>query len=96
MRYLDLHALRTTSEEKRQAFEASIAANFPGLNRWHWSRACAAIRGENVRRNDDQSQDAALAADEDIRTAHDAYIAALHAYYRARDGEGGFLGRASS
>ena len=92
MDFRTLNVLRLEANEKRFAFEALVPAKFPGLNHWHWHRALAAIRGENVRRNDDQSQDAALAADSEIKAASDSYLTALHAYYRARDGENGFLG----
>ena len=84
--------LRADFALKRQLWLDLIPAKFPGRESWDWLRACAAARGENVRRNDDTSQDAAMAEDSDIRAAHDAYISAVHAFYRARDGEGGFLG----
>ena len=88
----DLTALRADADDKLIGLICLVAEKFPGRTKWDWSRACAATRGENVRRNDDQSDDAALAADTDLRAAHDAYIAALHAFYAARDGAGGFLG----
>lgn len=69
-----------------------LGEHFPSADQWVWHRACAAIRGENVRRNDNQSLDATLAADTDIRAAWDAYIVKLHAFYTARDGGTGFLG----
>ena len=83
----------------RQDFQAAesnylkiLSVNFPGASRWDWHRAVAAARGENVRWNDDTSRDDALAADADIRAAYDEYIRRLHVFYRARDGEHGFLG----
>lgn len=84
--------LRAQADAARLRFESAVPARFPGLTHFHWYRACAALAGENTRRNDDTAQDAALAADPEIRAAYDAYIRAIHAYYRARDGERGFLG----
>jgi hypothetical protein len=88
----DVGQLRDAAMVLRLEFENTIARKFPGCDKWHWSRACAAIRGENVRRNDDTSQDTALAADKEIRTAYDCYIKALHLFYEARDGRHRFLG----
>lgn len=88
----NLAKLKAAADEKHAAFLATIATHFPGRAAADWYRAVAAIRGENVRRNDDTREDAALDACAPIREAHDAYIEAIHAFYRARDGEGGFLG----
>lgn len=87
-----LPELRTAWEAKHKAFQDLIASKFPGCDEWWWYRALSAVRGENGRRNDDTQWDAALAADAEIKEAHDAYIKALHVFYRARDGEGGVLG----
>lgn len=57
----NLGVLRTQAENLHTAFEALVAAKFPGAGKWHWFRACSHIRGENVRRNDDTSHDAAMA-----------------------------------
>jgi hypothetical protein len=89
---VNLAPLLAAANAARAAFESEVPKHFPGNDRWHWSRACAAMRGENCRRNDDTSNDEALAAHPEIRAAYDAYITALHVYYRARDGEHGFLG----
>ena len=89
---VNLGSLHGIADHKRQEFERLVAAKFPGRDHWHWTRACAAIRGDNVRRNDDQSDDVALADDAEIRAAWETYTGALHAFYRARDGERGFLG----
>ena len=90
---MTLTALRTAADAILVSFEELVPRRFPGRDKWDWYRAIAAVKGENIRRNDDQSQDAALAADQDIKSAHDAYITALHRFYSARDGEGGVLGR---
>ena len=89
---MNLSTLKSDFEGKRQLWRDLVSTKFPGRGEWAWQRAVAAVRGENVRRNDDTSQDEAMAADVEIRAAHDAYISALHVFYRARDGEGGFLG----
>lgn len=89
---MTLAQLRAAADDKHQTFIGLIDSAFPGLDQWHWQRACAAARGENVRRNDDTSNDSALASNAAIRAAWDDYIQALHAFYRARDGEKGFLG----
>lgn len=87
-----LSEMRTTATAAREAMQALVACKFPGCTEWHWYRALSAIKRDDCRRNDDTSNDAALAADADIRTAHDEYIRLLHVFYRARDGEGGVLG----
>jgi hypothetical protein len=87
-----LTALRDAYEAADAAFELRLRVRFPGLTRWHWYRALAAIRGENCRRNDDQSNDETLAADCVLKAQHNEYIRLLHVFYRARDGEHGVLG----
>lgn len=77
-RYTCLHA----------GFLATIDREFPGRGEWDWYRALQ----QGGRRNTDTSDDDALAASETIRAAHDAFIKALHEFYRARDGERGVLG----
>lgn len=92
-RYGDrLADLKAASDVAHSRVNLVIAAKFPGCDEWHWQRAVAHINGENIRRNDDTSQDAALAADESIRAAWDAYIVVLHAFYLLRDGPLGVLG----
>ena len=76
------------AEVLRAEFLATIDREFPGRCEWDWFRAL----NPNGRRNTDPSDDVALAASVTIRAAHDAYIKALHEFYRARDGERGFLG----
>jgi hypothetical protein len=88
----NLAQLRASHESAYAAFNAAIAAAFPGYDEWHYFRACSAIAGENCRRNDDTSHDAELAAHPGIDAAWSDYRDKLHAYYRARDGEGGVLG----
>lgn len=73
-------------------FLETIERHFPGRTEWHWYRALGAVNGENCARNDDTSDDAALAADAGIEHAYGAYLAALASFYRDRDGENGFLG----
>lgn len=87
-----LATMRADFEQANTAFESLLSSRFPGANRYTWYRAISAIEGKNYRRNDDESRDAALAADEELKTAHDEYIRLLHIFYKARDGEHGFLG----
>lgn len=87
-----LTKLRDAATTARESMQSLVASKFPGCTEWHWYRALSAIKGENGRRNDDTTNDAALAADADIRAAHDEYIRLLHVFYRARDGEHGVLG----
>lgn len=89
---VDLEELRQNASESLEVFQTLIYERFPGMDEYHWYRAISATNGENVRRNDDQSSDAAMAADLDIKAAHDEHIRLLHIYYRARDGEHGVLG----
>lgn len=90
----------STLSEKRLAFQAAYSAftlhlhvNFPGAETWDWFRALDAVnRQSGGRRNDDTSRDAALAGDAALKSKYDEYIRLLHAFYLARDGEGGVLG----
>lgn len=88
----NLTQLRAAATTARETMQALVASKFPECTEWHWYRALAAIKGDNCRRNDDTTNDAAMAADLDIRAAHDEYIRLLHVFYRARDGEHGVLG----
>lgn len=87
-----LFDLRRTAEQKRLEFIATVHDLNPDFDVWHWYRARAAMDGHVGRLNDDTSFDQALASSESIQQAHEAYIKATHAFYMARDGEGGFLG----
>ena len=92
-----LSALRGEAERLRVAFESLVASKYPGFDQWHWFRALEHSRPNPIGRpNDDRSRDATLAADQEIACAYDAYIAALHLYCGARDGEHGFLGTTES
>jgi hypothetical protein len=70
-------------------FEDQLSARFLGADRYTWYRALSAVEGKNCRRNDDESRDAALAADMGLKAAHDEYIRLLHIFYRQRDGGAG-------
>ena len=87
-----IDALREHADCLRSRFLGTIERRFPSRTQWDWFRALSAAKGEDCRRNVDTSDDAALAADAALETAWRAYIAALHAFYRARDGENGVLG----
>jgi hypothetical protein len=87
-----LSTLQQHQDALRAAFLAQVDREFPGRGEYDWHRACAAVRGEDRRRNSDETDDAALASSETIRAAWDKYIKALHEFYRARDGERGVLG----
>lgn len=88
----DLATLRARHEALKVVFDATVDREFPGRNEWDWFRADPKSIALGHRRNDDISDDAALAANVAIRDAWDAYIKALHQFYRARDGEHGVLG----
>lgn len=88
----DLAVMRIEAEAARLHFERLVAKHFPGLDKWHWYRAMAAEAGHVGRPNADTSKDKALAGDLEIETAHNEYIRLLHVFYKARDGEHGFLG----
>jgi len=88
-----LSAARDLARDSKLRFDKTVANNFPGRNEWDWHRARASIAGDNCRRNDDTTDDKALAEDAEIKAASDAYIVNLHKYYLLRDGEHGVLGR---
>jgi len=87
-----LAELKREWESLSERFEQIIAVEFPGATKYDWYRALSHIRGEPGRRNDDMSRDIPMAVHAGIKSAHDDYIAALHRFYRARDGEDGVLG----
>ena len=88
-----LALLKHKAEKLRREFEALVSAKHPGRDQWDWYRALEHAKPNPIgRANPDRSRDAELVADRELAKAHDAYIAALHAYYRARDGEHGVLG----
>jgi hypothetical protein len=87
-----LEAARDTYKASEAAFHATIAAEFPGLGETEWQRAHNHLDGTPFRRNDDTSNDVALAGSATIQAAWDAYIRDLHAFYALRDGPGGVLG----
>jgi hypothetical protein len=89
---MTLTEAKSAASTAEQHFEFLVGARFVGMNKWHWYRARAAVRGENCRRNDDTSHDTALAADMVIAEAYDLYIKALHKFYVMRDGPNGVLG----
>ena len=89
---MTLQALRTAQEAAYADLVALIDRKFPGATIWNWYHALVAVEGTIGRRNDDTSHDVALAADTDIKAAHDEFIRLLHVFYRARDGEHGVLG----
>jgi len=87
-----LQDLRARHEALMVELLTTIEREFPGRDEWDWYRALHAVRNEPGRRNEDQSDDIGLAGSVMIRAAWDAYIKALHEFYRARDGEHGVLG----
>lgn len=89
---VSLETLRAAYKATEALFHGAIEAEFPGRTEWDWYRACSHMEGENVRRNDDTTHDAAMYASATIKAAWDRFMADLHAFYRARDGEGGVLG----
>lgn len=88
---MKLAAMRQDFEAAHTAFKTLLAERY-GVDDFTWYRADAAINGQNCRRNEDTSRDAELAADKDVYAAHEEYLRLLHAFYLARDGEGGVLG----
>jgi hypothetical protein len=87
-----LSTLRSAQEAAYASLLSLIARKHPKQTIWHWYRACSALRGENLRRNDDTTHDAAMAHDAEIHAAHVDYIEKLHAFYSLRDGPNGVLG----
>lgn len=85
--------LRREIVTRREEFRNRIKEVHPSLDEEHWYRALEAIRGGPGRHNDDKRFDETLASSGTIREANNAYLAALHKFYQARDGETGFLGR---
>jgi hypothetical protein len=83
----DLRDLREVASNAERIFETLLREKYPRADRFVWFRAREALRNGTADRFDRD-----MANDPQILRAHDAYIEALHAFYRARDGERGFLG----
>ena len=83
-----LAAYRADIEQTESGLVAALHAYDPAINKWDWYRAEQAIAW-NGSKNPEHIK---LASDPGICEAHRAYIDALHAFYEARDGMGGFLG----
>ncbi len=84
--------MRNAHEAAFAHFKSLIRQKVKGATEYTWYRARAAFNGENVRRNTDTSHDFILAFDKEIENANNDYLAKLHAFFRARDGEHGVLG----
>ena len=79
--------LREVAANAERIFETVLREKYPCADKFVWFRACEAERNGRA-----DEFDRKMAADPQIRAAHDTYIEAIHAFYRARDGERGFLG----
>ena len=82
-----LSLLREIASDAERKFETVLREKYPRADRFVWFRACESERNGVADRFERE-----MATDPDIRRAHDAYIKAIHAFYRARDGESGVLG----
>ncbi len=87
---IELNALREKARLLELVFDDECAK--VNCDKWTWYRACAAATGHVGQKNNDTSRDIELSENEIIKSAHYSYIKALHAFYKARDGEGGVLG----
>lgn len=82
-----INDLREVATNAERIFETVLREKYPRADKFTWYRACEA---ERLGRADEF--DRKMATNVQICAAHDAYIDALHAFYRARDGEHGVLG----
>lgn len=91
--HVTLTQLRAAADREKANFDRVVSEAFPGMDEWHWIRAVTHMDGDNChRRNDDTSQDAAMAAHAGIKAAWSVYMTALHSFYALRDGPNGVLG----
>jgi hypothetical protein len=82
-----INDLREVASDAERIFETSLREKYPRADRFVWFKAC-----ELERKGAADKFDRDMANDPQIKRAYDAYIDALHTFYRARDGEGGVLG----
>jgi len=84
---MTLKDLREVATRAERHFETVLREKYPRADRFAWFRAC-----ESKREGIADTFDRDMANDLQIKQAWDVYVGALHAFYRARDGEGGVLG----
>ena len=85
---MSLDTLRQLATVAEQHFETELRNQYPRADKFTWYRAC-----EKATNGTTNHFDLDMAHNQRIRAAHDAYIRAIHAFYEARDGERGFLGK---
>lgn len=86
---MTVFALRQAAIDGKAEFYRVLAERFPGVDEFTWLHATA--KHTEIGRYPTYPKVEALAADTTIATAWNGYINLLYAYYRARDGENGFL-----
>ncbi len=79
--------LREVASNAERIFETILRDKYPMADRFTWFRASEA-ECKGVADKFDRD----MANDSQIKLAYCVYMEALHAFYRARDGERGFLG----
>lgn len=85
---MGLRPLRAAAAAAEANFETVLRQYYPRADRFTFYRASEAATAGTA-----DKWDREMATNPDIRAAHDAYIAALHAFYLVRDGAAGVLGR---
>lgn len=85
---MNIDTLRQLATAAEQRFETALRDHYPRADKFTWFRAC-----EKATNGAADHFDLDMAHNQRIRAAHDAYIRAIHAFYAARDGKHGFLGK---
>ena len=88
MASLSIETLLQLATAAEQHLETEVRDQYPHADKFTWFRAC-----DKARIGTADHFDLDMAHNQRIRAAHDAYIRAIHAFYAARDGKHGFLGK---
>jgi len=85
-----LQELKAKSDKLQAAWLTAIKKVVPGATEWDWHHSIDPVKSNMKRPKADYAK---LKASKAIKDAHKKFIKALHAFYVARDGDGGVLGR---
>lgn len=85
---ITLATLCATAAAAEAAFETVLRDYYPRADRWTFYRAAEALSDGTA-----DTWDWEMASNPAIVAAHAEYVRAIHAFYVARDGAAGVLGR---
>lgn len=92
MGLMSLAQMRAATEEAKTAFDNRLRSLWSGADEYDWHRAMDPSLPNRCLPEDAYN---CLSKDDGLLNLWDDFIAKLHDFYHARDGEGGVLGRAA-